>query len=67
MRTYIDIPEGGLAAEDQKQIIHGYYACVSFIDDLVGQVLAELKAKNLDQNTIVILWGDHGLHLDVVK
>ncbi|MCE5186207.1 MAG: sulfatase [Planctomycetaceae bacterium] len=43
--------------------LHGYYACVSYIDALVGRILNELKTLRLDQNTIVVLWGDHGWHL----
>lgn len=42
---------------------HGYYACVSYVDELVGQVLKELEELELDDNTIVVLWGDHGWHL----
>ena len=42
---------------------HGYLACVSYIDQLVGDVLGELKRLDLDKNTIVVFWGDHGWHL----
>ena len=47
----------------QRRIIHGYYACTSYIDDLVGMLLDKLEEKGLDQNTIIVLWGDHGYHL----
>jgi len=46
-----------------KTAIHGYYACVSYIDHLVGNLLAELKKLNLEEDTIIVLWGDHGFHL----
>jgi len=42
---------------------HGYYACVSYTDKLVGDVLGELKRLGLADNTIVVVWGDHGWHL----
>lgn len=42
---------------------HGYYACVSYVDALIGRILEELKTLDLDQNTIIVLWGDHGWHL----
>ena len=42
---------------------HAYFACVSYIDAQVGKVLTELKRLDLDRNTIVVLWGDHGWHL----
>ena len=42
---------------------HGYLACVSYIDKLIGDVLGELKRLELDKNTIVVFWGDHGWHL----
>ena len=42
---------------------HGYYACVSYIDAQIGRVLDTLDAQGLSENTIVILWGDHGWHL----
>eukprot|EP00752_Nemacystus_decipiens_P015241 g13574.t1 len=42
---------------------HGYLACTSYIDKLVGDVLAELDKQGLADNTIVVVWGDHGFHL----
>jgi len=42
---------------------HGYYACVSYIDAQIGRVLKTLDELGLRENTIVILWGDHGWHL----
>ena len=44
----------------KKQLIHGYYAGVSYVDTQIGKVLNELKRTALDKNTIVVLWGDHG-------
>jgi iduronate 2-sulfatase len=41
-------------------VIQSYYAAVSYIDDLVGQMLSELKAVGLSNNTIILLVGDHG-------
>ncbi|GAB5558495.1 MAG: sulfatase [Synoicihabitans sp.] len=40
-----------------------YAACVSYVDHHVGEILAKLEATGADQNTIVVLWGDHGWHL----
>ena len=42
---------------------HGYYACVSYVDAQVGKVMTALDELGLRENTIVILWGDHGWHL----
>ena len=42
---------------------HGYLACTSYSDKLTGDVLAELDRLGLADNTIVVLWGDHGWHL----
>ncbi len=42
---------------------HGYYACISYVDALVGKILAALKELNLRDNTIIVIWGDHGWNL----
>lgn len=42
---------------------HGYYAAASYTDSLVGKVLDELERLGLADNTIVVLWGDHGWQL----
>lgn len=42
---------------------HAYYASVSYIDALVGKLMQALKENGLEENTIVVLWGDHGFHL----
>ena len=47
----------------QKKLIHGYYACVSFVDNQIGKILKKLKEKDLDKNTIIVVLGDHGWHL----
>lgn len=40
-----------------------YAACVSYADAQVGRIMAKLKEKGVADNTIVVLWGDHGWHL----
>ena len=57
------IDEGPLPFEKQKELIHGYHACVSYVDAQVGRVLDHLKELGLEKNTLIILWGDHGWHL----
>ena len=42
---------------------HGYYACVSYTDALVGKVITTLDSLGLGENTIIVLWGDHGWNL----
>jgi len=64
LRKYWDIPREGQVSDSlARTLIHGYYACVSYVDQMIGMVLDELKALDLDKNTIVILWGDHGYNL----
>jgi iduronate 2-sulfatase len=64
LRKYSGMPaEGPLADETQRQLIHGYYAAASYTDAQIGRVLDELDRLGLAQNTLIILWGDHGWHL----
>ncbi|BCX48638.1 iduronate-2-sulfatase [Haloferula helveola] len=51
-------------AGDRDLLRHAYFACVSYVDAQVGKVLAELDSLGLADNTIVVLWGDHGWCLD---
>jgi arylsulfatase A-like enzyme len=74
IRAYTDIPpllsftdqkDFGLTLpiDKQKELIHGYYAAVSYTDAQVGKLLDKLEALGLTENTIIVLWGDHGWHL----
>lgn len=64
LRAYTDVPaEGPMEKEFMRKLIHGYYASVSYMDAQLGKVLKELERSGLAENTIVILWGDHGWHL----
>ena len=64
LRQYEGIPQKGEIPEARaKELIHGYYACVSYIDAQIGLVLDELERLELADNTIVVLWGDHGWNL----
>ncbi|MDP6633620.1 MAG: sulfatase-like hydrolase/transferase [Phycisphaerae bacterium] len=64
LEGYRDIPrDGKIPLAKVRKLRHGYYACVSYIDDLVGRLLKELDRLGLRDNTVVVLWGDHGFHL----
>lgn len=59
-----DMPaEGELLPEQERRLLHGYYACVSFVDAQVGRITAALEDLGLADDTIVVVWGDHGYHL----
>ncbi|BDS07740.1 hypothetical protein NT6N_27800 [Oceaniferula spumae] len=51
-------------SSNRAQLRHAYFACVSYIDAQVGKILAELDTLGLADNTIVVIWGDHGWCLD---
>lgn len=55
--------ETAVPIEKMKELRHGYYACVSFIDAQVGRILEELDRQGMTRNTLIVLWGDHGFHL----
>lgn len=52
-----------VSVEQARDLRHGYYACVSYTDAQVGKLLDALKELDLEENTIVVLFGDHGYSL----
>lgn len=46
-----------------KNLVRSYLACTSFVDSQVGRVIDALEANDLAENTIIVLWSDHGWHL----
>jgi iduronate 2-sulfatase len=69
LRNYADFrrapesSEGHLDEADARRLKHGYYASISYIDAQVGRLLDQLDSLGLAENTIVVLWGDHGFKL----
>ena len=55
--------DGTLSEEDTRLLKHGYLACVSYVDAQIGRLLDELDRLKLRENTVIILWGDHGWKL----
>lgn len=64
LRAYYGIPaRGPLSDSLAGKLIQGYYACVSYTDHQIGRVLNTLNELDLEKNTIIVLWGDHGWNL----
>jgi len=61
---YKDIPKNeDISIKKAGHLRHGYYACVSYVDAQIGKVLDALKKNQMEDNTIIVLWGDHGYSL----
>lgn len=52
-----------LTESKQRELMHGYYASISYVDVQVGKILRALEKEHLLDNTIIVLFGDHGFHL----
>ncbi len=51
-------------SEDMNlRLLHGYAAATSYVDACLGQIMKALEQTGLSENTIVVLWGDHGWKL----
>ncbi|AMV18765.1 sulfatase [Planctomyces sp. SH-PL14] len=46
-----------------RNLVRSYLASTSFVDAQVGRLMAALDEAGLAENTVVVLWGDHGWHL----
>lgn len=56
-------PNFGVSEDEARKCIQAYDACVSFVDAQVGKVLAAVDRLGIWENTVVVLFGDHGYHL----
>lgn len=54
---------GPLTEDYQKLLQKAYFSCISYTDAQIGKILSELERLGLSDNTIVMVWGDHGWHL----
>lgn len=52
-----------LDEDEKRQVIAAYFACISYSDTCVGILMDALKKSGHEDDTIVCLWGDHGMHL----
>jgi iduronate 2-sulfatase len=64
LHNYPGVPaEEPIPADVARTLRHGYYACISYTDAQIGRLLDALDAEGLADDTIVVLWGDHGWQL----
>jgi arylsulfatase A-like enzyme len=55
--------EWAIEKGEWKPIVQAYLACISFVDAQVGKLLDALDASSYADDTIVVLWSDHGYHI----
>lgn len=64
IRSFADIPKHEpISEETEARMRHGYYAATSYTDANIGKLLDALDRSGAANNTIVVLWSDHGYHL----
>jgi iduronate 2-sulfatase len=64
LRTRAGIPKTGpLGPELSRTLKHAYLACVSYVDAQIGMMIEALEEEGVRDNTIIVVWGDHGWHL----
>ena len=64
LRTRYGIPKSGpLGPELSRTLKHAYLASVSYVDAQIGKMLAALEDAGVRENTLIVVWGDHGWHL----
>ena len=64
LRSYAGVPwDGNISDELTMDLRQGYYACVSYIDSLLGDLLGDLDSQGLREDTIIVFWSDHGFKL----
>ena len=64
LRTRHGIPKSGpIERELATDLLHGYYACISYVDAQIGLMLDTLEELGIRDDTIIVVWGDHGWHL----
>ena len=63
-KNYLDIPENGKLDDSlARNLIHGYYASVTYMDSLIGELIKGLDELGLRENTTIVFWSDHGYFL----
>ena len=63
-KNYLDIPENGKLDDSlARNLIHGYYASVTYMDALIGELIKALDDLGLRENTTIVFWSDHGYFL----
>ena len=64
LRGYAGIARSGpIPGKQARWVTHGYNACVSYVDVQIGRLMDELDTLGLSNNTVIVMWGDHGYHL----
>ncbi|MEM1295962.1 MAG: sulfatase, partial [Verrucomicrobiota bacterium] len=64
LRVRANIPKIGPMGDDlSRTLLHAYYASTSYVDAQIGKMIAALEEQGVRENTIIIVWGDHGWHL----
>lgn len=64
LRTFYDVPNyGPIPSELAIKLKHAYLACASYVDAQIGRMIQAFKDEGILDNTIIVLWSDHGFHL----
>jgi len=55
--------EWAIENDQWRSVVHSYLASITFVDHQIGKVIDALEASEYKDNTIIVLWSDHGYHM----